>query len=169
MSENFVKVGRLGRVHGLKGELKFSIEEAYLEDTINAKSLLIHLGGQYIPYFVEYLRKSSLLKLEEVGDKEMAQLLQHKDVFLPASAISEAVEEVPDNPYSHWVGYKIVDEEKGELGEIQAIIDLPQHYLAEIAYEGKTVAIPLHDDLILGLDPEGKAVLMQLPEGLLDL
>lgn len=169
MSENFIKVGRIGRVHGFKGELKFNADEEYLEDIIHAKSFLIHLGGQYIPYFVEYLRKSSLLKLEAVDDKEIAQLLQHKEVFLPASVIREAVEEVSDNPYADWIGYKIVDEERGELGEISEVIDLPQHYLAEIEYEGKTVAIPLHEDLILGLDPEGKAVLMQLPEGLLDL
>lgn len=169
MSETFVKVGRIGRVHGLKGELKFSIEEDYEEDAVEAKSFLLQIGGQYIPYFVEYLRKSSLLKLEDVNDKEMAQLLQHKDVFLPASVISEIVEEEPDNPYADWVGYKIVDEERGLLGEILAVMDLPQHYLAEIQYEDRTVVIPLHDDLILGIDPVEKAVLMQLPEGLLDL
>lgn len=169
MSDNFIKVGRIGKVHGFKGELKFSVETEYLEDILKAGSFLVHLGGQYIPYFITYLRKSSLLKLEEVDDKEIAQLLQQKDVFLPSSAISEIVEEEADNPYEDWIGYKIIEEEAGELGTIKSIMDLPEHYLAEISYEGKTVAIPLHDDLIIGIDDTNKAVLMQLPDGLLDL
>ena len=169
MSEDFIKVGRIGRVHGLRGELKFSAEEDYIEDIIKAQSFLVRLGGQYIPYFVEYLRTTSLLKLEEVDDKELATLLQHKDVFLPATSIEQIVEPEADTPYEDWIGYTIVDEKLGELGKITAIVDLPQHYLAEVLHGEKTIVIPLHDDLIVGLDVERKALLMELPEGILEL
>jgi 16S rRNA processing protein RimM len=48
-------------------------------------------------------------------------------------------------------------------------MDLPQHYLAEVSYQGKPVYIPMHPDLILEVQLDTRRVVMQLPEGLLEL
>lgn len=169
MSATFVKVGHIGKSHGLKGELKITVEDAYFDDLVDIDSLLVAVGGQYVPYFVEYLRGDSLLKLEEVDTREAAALLQHKDVYLPADRVT-AIPVAPETtPYEDWIGYTIVDEEWGEVGIINGIMDLPQHYLAEVNHQGKAVYIPLHPDLIIAVDAAQKAVLMLLPEGLLEL
>jgi 16S rRNA processing protein RimM len=165
-----VKIGRIGRTHGFKGELKISVEEAYQQDALACKSLLVAIGGQYIPHFVQYLRGTTnmLLKLEEVNDKEAASVFQQKDLYLRANQVTVAPEEEEDS-LADWIGLTIVDEHLGVIGPITDVFDLPQQFLAEVSYQAKTVMIPLHEDLILAVDPEKGEILMDLPEGLLEL
>lgn len=171
MKKALVKVGRLGRAHGLKGEIKIKIEDAYFDDLLESESLLIEISGQHIPYFVEAWRSGgTLVKLEDVDEKEAASLLQQKDIYLPKDQLPET--EVPSDegtPYDHWVGWTIEEEEKGIIGTIAGVVDLPQHYLAEVDYHGKLVMIPLHEDLIQQADTQAKRITMSLPEGLLEL
>jgi 16S rRNA processing protein RimM len=171
MKEELVKVGRIGRPHGLRGELKISIEDHYFEDVVQQDSLLVAVGSQYVPYFVEAWRNDgNLVKLEEVDDKESAQLLQQRELYLPATQITIKEEEIPvDNPFAEYVGYTIEDEISGPIGTITEIMDLPDHYLAEVDHAGKVIMIPLHDDLILAIDQQQKVIKMSLPEGLLEL
>ncbi|MEL6393995.1 MAG: hypothetical protein AAFR97_14725 [Bacteroidota bacterium] len=66
------------------------------------------------------------------------------------------------------MGYSIRAEGYSDLGPIEEVMDLPQHYLAKLDVEGQEVLIPLHDDLILSRNDEDKELVMRLPEGLLD-
>jgi ribosomal 30S subunit maturation factor RimM len=44
MSTTFVKVGRIGKTHGLKGELKITIDDPYFDDLMGVDSLLVAVG-----------------------------------------------------------------------------------------------------------------------------
>lgn len=171
MKGELIKVGRIGRPHGLRGELKVSIDDIYFEDVIQQDSLLVAVGSQYIPHFVEAWRSGgNLLKLEEIDDKESAQLLQQREIYLAANLLTVPEEDIPvENPFVQYVDFTIVEETVGKVGVIQAIIDLPEHYLAEVAYEDKVIMIPLHEDLISSTDEDRKVLQMVLPEGLLEL
>ena len=61
------------------------------------------------------------------------------------------------------------DEEMGlyEVGEITDFIDIPSNPCIEVETENGAVMIPLHEDFILGLDPENQEIIMQIPDGLL--
>jgi len=165
-----VKIGRIGRTHGFKGELKINLEDAYHQDALASKSLLVAIGGQYIPHFIQYLRGTTnmLLKLEEVNDKETASVFQQKDIYLPIHQVTAVAEEEEDS-LADWIGLTIVDENLGVIGTITDVFDLPQQFLAEVSYHANTVMIPLHEDLILAVDLEKREILMDLPEGLLEL
>lgn len=171
MNKAIVKVGRLGRSHGLLGEIKVRIEDQYLDDVLSADSLLVEISGQHIPYFVEAWRSGgALLKLEEVDNKETATLLQHKDIYFPEHQLSQASSPVEDTtPYDQWISWTIYDVEMGQIGTISGIVDLPEHYLAEVEYQGKIVMIPLHKNLITKSTVAKKELWMDLPAGLLEL
>jgi 16S rRNA processing protein RimM len=171
MKDELTKVGKIGRPHGLRGELKVGIDEMYFQDVIQQDSLLIAVGNQYIPHFVEAWRSGgNLVKLEEIDDKESAQMLQQRDIYLPAHLLTIPTEDIPDdNPFEQYLGYLITDTEIGPIGKIQEIIDLPEHYLAEVSYKGKSIMIPMHTDLIEEVHEQEQVLLMDLPEGLLEL
>lgn len=171
MKDEMTKVGKIGRPHGLRGELKVNIDDLYFEDVVQQDSLLIAVGNQYIPHFVEAWRSGgNLVKLEEIDDKESAQMLQQRDIYLPAHLLTIAAEDIPDdNPFVQYLGYLIKDTEIGTIGKIQEIVDLPEHYLAEVSYKGKPIMIPLHTDLIEEIDEKKQVLLMDLPEGLFEL
>ena len=54
-----------------------------------------------------------------------------------------------------------------EVGEIIDFIDIPNNPCIEVETENGAVMIPLHEDLILSVDPEYQEIIMQIPEGLL--
>ncbi len=54
-----------------------------------------------------------------------------------------------------------------EVGEITDFMDIPNNPCLELETINGAVIIPLHEDLILGLDPENREIIMDIPEGLL--
>jgi ribosomal 30S subunit maturation factor RimM len=54
-----------------------------------------------------------------------------------------------------------------EVGEITDFIDIPNNPCIEVETENGAVMIPLHEDLILSIDPEYQEIIMQIPDGLL--
>ena len=54
-----------------------------------------------------------------------------------------------------------------EVGEITDFIDIPNNPCIEVETESGAVMIPLHEDLILSVDPEYQEIIMQIPAGLL--
>ena len=63
------------------------------------------------------------------------------------------------------------DEEDGvilyEVGEITDFIDIPNNPCIEVETENGAVMIPLHEDLILSVDPDYQEIIMQIPAGLI--
>ena len=54
-----------------------------------------------------------------------------------------------------------------EVGEITDFLDIPNNPCIEVETENGAVMLPLHEDFILGLDPEYQEIIMQIPAGLL--
>ena len=54
-----------------------------------------------------------------------------------------------------------------EVGEIIDFIDIPNNPCIEVETEHGAVMIPLHEDLILSVDPEYQEIIMQIPAGLI--
>ncbi len=165
---NLVEIGRTGRPHGIQGELKLFVEEAYQPDLLAAKAILI--GRPPIPYFVERMTGGGSLrvKLETFDRREQVVLLSNKPVYLPEEQVSVTVEE-EGTPWDEILGFSVESEHYPLLPPIEEILDLPDHYLAKLTYGDKEVLLPLHDDLLLGVDRERKVVQLRIAEGLIDL
>ncbi|MCB0636993.1 MAG: 16S rRNA processing protein RimM [Lewinella sp.] len=168
MAQDLVEIGKLGKAHGLKGELKVAVPPEYEDAVLDATVIFVKIGSQPIPHFVEYVRGGGglLIKLEEVNDKETANLLHGKTILLAADQLPAVAETYPLPP---WEGFLIEDEDDGPIGTIIELIEMPQQVLAAVDYQGREILIPLHEDLIVELDEEQKRIILQLPEGLLDL
>ncbi len=54
-----------------------------------------------------------------------------------------------------------------EVGEITDFIDIPNNPCLEVETINGAVMIPLHEDLIISVDPEYQELIMQIPAGLL--
>ena len=163
-----IRIGVTGRPHGVKGELALHVDEVYEDDLLLARAILI--GEKPVPYFVKSFRQGGKLTvtLETFGTREQVVLLSNQPLWLPADQVSE-VEVEADTPWDALIGYTIEAEGYPPLGPIAAIMDLPSHYLAELTHHEKTVYIPLHEDLVIGVREEDTVLVMALPDGLLEL
>jgi 16S rRNA processing protein RimM len=172
----YINIGYTQKCHGLQGELKLSIESAYLEDFLKNERVFIDVKGTKIPYFVENVRGTNgmILKLEDVDDRDAAFALQSRQVFLREQDLIPASERELDTEeeglqYAHVQGFMLRDEHFGDIGIIDEVLDMPQQEMAFLKYKNREVLVPLNEQLILRIDEKAKTVLMQLPEGLLDV
>jgi ribosomal 30S subunit maturation factor RimM len=60
-----------------------------------------------------------------------------------------------------------MDSDLYEVGEITDFIDIPKNPCIEVETENGAIMIPLHEDLILSLDPEYQEIIMLIPTGLI--
>ena len=65
--------------------------------------------------------------------------------------------------------YLVVDEEKGELGKVNEIIEYPTQSIIQIIRDGKEILIPIHDDIIKDVNRDEKKIYISAPSGLIDM
>ena len=165
--EDVYKIGRLGKAHGVKGEVSFQFTDDIF-DSVDADYLVLDVDGILVPFFMEEYRFRNdsvcLVKFCDVDTQQRAQELTGCDVYFPR-ALAEEAEETPS--LSSLVGFKIVSVPDGStIGTIAAIDDSTQNILFEL--EDGTL-IPASDELIENIDVNKKEIIMNIPEGLLDI
>ncbi|MFD2967036.1 ribosome maturation factor RimM [Sphingobacterium bambusae] len=163
-------IGYITKTRGLKGELQLFFEfEDYMD--LDVDVLFLEMNKKLVPYFVDTIKlqknSTAYLNLEDVDHIDKAQPLVKKKAYLPLDKMPERDPE--DFRYSDLIGYLVIDEEEGEIGEITHVQELPQQFMATVDFNGQELLFPLNDDLILGIDAEEEIIEVDLPEGLIDL
>jgi 16S rRNA processing protein RimM len=168
--EDCFRVGSILKTKGLKGEMQLYVDFDNLAD-INITTLFIDIAGKLIPYFVESIKynqkNSAYLYLEDIDTIEKASVLVKKDIYL--SNKQKPKKKKSDFTLKDLKGFTAVDENEGELGIITAINEYPQQLIAAVTYKGCEVLFPLNEEIIKGIDVVKEMVLVDLPDGLLDI
>ncbi len=163
--KELTKVGSIRRPHGLNGMLKVSIDPFYQDEVSVQKALVIKLGDDYLPFFVEQFeptpKDSHLLKFDELHSKEDASKFTGKDIF----AITDRLRQLRSTESPSLTGFKVFSFGV-EVGIIEEIIELPGQLMLKLEDER---LIPFVEDWIIEVDEAGQSIILELPEGLLDL
>lgn len=165
--EDVYKIGRLGKAHGVKGEVSFQFDDDIF-DRVDADYLVLDIDGILVPFFMEEYRFRSdsvcLVKFCNVDTQQRAQELTGCDVFFPR-ALAEEGDEMPS--LSMLVGFEIVNAaNRKTVGRVAAIDDSTANILFEME-DG--MLIPANDDLIEVIDAEQQQIKMNIPQGLLEI
>ena len=165
--EDVYKIGRLGKAHGVKGEVSFQFDDDIF-DTADADYLILDIDGILVPFFMEEYRfrndSLALIKFCDVDTQQRASELTGCNVYFPRSIADEQAEGLS---LSSLVGFDLIEANwKGKVGTIAAIDDTTQNILFEL--EDGTL-IPASDDLITDIDTQQRQITMNIPEGLLDI
>lgn len=169
--EDCFYLGKIVRKYSFKGELlaKLDTDQPELYEDLDA--MFVQVRNNLIPFFIEksQLHKSDLLrmKFEDVDTEADADALMKSELYLPL----EFLPKLEGNKfYFHEViGFKINDKNFGEVGTIKAINDSTAQALFEVDRDGVEVLIPMNDEFILKVDRKAKTILVETPEGLIDL
>ena len=165
--EEVYRIGRLGKTHGVRGEVSLQFDDDIF-DRVDADYLVLELDGILVPFFIEEYRFRSdtvaLMKFEDVDTQQQANELTGCDVYFPRAL---AANDEGDVSLSLLVGFDLVEANGGTtIGRIAAIDDTTANLLFELE-DG--CLIPANDDLIRDIDTKRKTIKMEIPEGLLEL
>lgn len=169
-SEEVFKIGNFSKPHGVKGELQLTFTDDIF-DRSDCDYLVCKIDGILVPFFIEEYRFKSdttaLFKLEGIDTTEKARTLSNTEVFFPKKYAETAA--VGEMTWNSFIGYKISEVNSGYLGEVKDVDNSTINTLFVVEYNGKEVLVPAQEDFILDLNQKERTMLMQLPEGLLDL
>ena len=71
--------------------------------------------------------------------------------------------------YHEVIGFTIYDQSNTEVGTIKAVNDSAAQAYFEVEAQGKQILIPMIDEWILEVNREEKAMLINIPDGLLEI
>lgn len=171
--EDVYKIGRLGKPHGVKGEISFQFTDDVF-DRVDADYLIIEVDGILVPFFIEEYRfrsdETALLKLEDIDTQEAARELTNSDVYFERRLSDDAGE----SSMAAIIGYRLVNDADGqEIGTITGIDDSTANILFEVLKSGtdddSPILIPAAEEFITSIDNDKREISVALPEGLLDL
>lgn len=169
MAEYF-NIGKIVAVHGLTGELLLKHELGKKTSLKGLKAIFIEeKKGAFLPWFIESTKikneEEIYIKLEGINTREAAIKLTQKKVWLPETDFKKyAAKNVPAN----LLGYTIINNDE-PLGEILELIEQPHQLLCRLEIKGKEVLIPLHEESLKKIDHKKKEVIVELPDGLLEI
>ena len=163
-------VGKIVKTHGLKGEITLRIDNEQFDDIEELNYFLLDMNDQLIPFFIEdiaYHSNKAFVLFQDLKTMEAASQLVGKSAYLPLELLPE---KTGNDFYSYEVvDYLVVDEEKGELGKVNEIIEYPTQSIIQVIKEGKEILIPIHDDIIKDVNRDERKIYIKAPNGLIDM
>lgn len=163
-------IGYITKTKGLKGEVQvfFEYDEPELLDL---DVVFAEINGKMVPFFVSSYKlqhnNTGNFYFDDIDHIDKAQQLVKKKLYLPLAKMPDRSDD--DFHYNDLKGFVVSDETHGELGEIIEINEYPQQFVATVLYQGKEIMFPLNEDMIVEIDEEEGSMLVDLPEGLLDI
>lgn len=170
-----IKIGNFQKTHALKGELNaiLQIDEAYFEE---GNPFIIDMEGLPVPFYAQTIRKkgstSFLVKLDGIDNMDLAKDFVNKDIYATKERLKEYLDDEENEIYAidGFENFRIFDTEGNEIGTIERVDNTTENILfIVITKEGSTVYIPAVEDFIETIDEEKKEIIMNLPDGLLDI
>jgi 16S rRNA processing protein RimM len=169
--EPFVRIGRVNRTHGLKGEVSVTpFTEAPLYALEGIELWFVPPSSVVRSAILESVRqgpKGMLLTLRGISGIDLASAFIGREVLVRAEDVPDGWEDDVDADES-FDGFTVHDEEHGLLGEIVETIITGANDVWIVEGPLGQVLLPVIDDVVLEIDEENRTVKVELLRGLLD-
>jgi 16S rRNA processing protein RimM len=170
--EDCVELGYIAKAHGLKGEVKAVFDVHNIDEYRKVKTLfLAKKDADLKPFEVKRFDiktdKMAYIRFKDFQYRDQAEDLTGSTIFFPL----ELLPELPEGHFYYFdvIGFKVQDQQLGDLGEVAEFISGPAHDILVMIYQGKEVLIPMTDKIVLRAEKDKALIITNLPEGLLDI
>lgn len=165
------KIGRIGKPHGIKGEVLMQFADDIF-DRADADYLFLEVDSLMVPFFMEEYRfrtdETCIMKFEGIDTADRAAELTGADVYFPRSITAPDGDE-GEVSLPMLVGFSVIDANAGEeVGKIIDVNDRTDNVLVTIqTTAGGEALLPLA--LAKEINKDNKQIIMEIPDGILDL
>jgi 16S rRNA processing protein RimM len=164
-------VGRVARAHGNRGQVIVNPETDFPDERfVQGTTLLVELAGQTTERRIATVRFHQgrpVIGFEGVDSMNEAEALAGAELKVPASTLGPLPE---DTYYRHdLVGCEVRTTEGQIVGKVTDVEGPLERSRLVIARQGGEVMVPMVDAICVRVDLAGKLIVVDPPEGLLDL
>lgn len=173
--DDVIQVGKTLRPHGLKGELSASTEFDIDFDAL--RCIVLDIDGILVPFFIESWRTKSadvsLLTIDGIDDDTKASALSNKEIYILATDAEKAGLTTDDDDvlyFSELPGFTIMASDGEKIGIVRRVDDSTSNVVLSVETPtGEEVLIPFAEEFVEGIDKQNKLIMLDLPDGILDL
>ncbi len=162
-----IKIGRIVNAVALRGEVKV-YNYSGTRERYEALERIIADDTEYEIEKVRYQDHMVILKLAGVDDRNAAEAMKNKDVFIT----EDDLEELPEDTFyiRELIGMTVEDEETGRIiGTLKEVLQpSSQDVYVVKREEGGDIMIPAVKEFIREVSPEERIIRVSLIEGMED-
>lgn len=165
------ELGKVLKTFGSKGEVIIYLDVDRPDKYRKLDSVFIRFNQSLIPFFIESVqikpKNQAIVKFQDVDTQDDAAMFSGCSLFLPLSSLPK----LSGNKfyYHEIVGFTVTDLQKGNIGTVKRVLELPNQDMFEIEFGHKEILIPVVDEIIRKVDRKNRILKIDAPEGLIDL
>lgn len=165
-----ILLGRILKVSGFEGAVSVKLEKIFSEDLPILESVFLEIEERQVPFFISYseLKDADILIMKFEGYDSAEKIAEFAGcrVFLttydPEYKANTGIQYLKE--------YKVIIEGDRLLGSVTEVIPNPgQNLLNVLSSEKRDILIPFHEHFIVNIDDASKTIIMDIPEGLIDI
>jgi 16S rRNA processing protein RimM len=171
IKENCSLIGFISKSHGISGQLMLRLNGDFADDIEPGEPLFVEVDEVLVPFFIEEVEAfpdRAIVKLEFISNPQEGNKFAGRNIYLGKSLYTGKENLSRDNG-GFYIGYSIQDKTSGIEGIIREFIDNPLNPLFLVTNESSEFLLPVHEDFILKVDHKKKLLILELPEGLVDI
>ena len=162
-----IMIGKIVNVVGLKGEVKvYNYSDS---DEIYRTTEAVYVGDDLVGIENVRLQKNMvILKLAGISDRDGAEAVRGKELFITESDLPE----LPEGQYyiRDLIGMTVKKENGEILGNVSDVLQNTAQDIFEVENaDGRKILIPKVDQFVLEIDKAAGEIRVRLIEGMLDL
>ncbi len=164
-----VSIGKVVKSKGKRGELRLRLYSEHYVKPFFPK-VYLHKKGFLEEFEVETLcpyKDGFLIKLKEIDTLDQAWELVGQEILVPEELLRPLEE---DNYYLfQLIGSSVINTKKEKVGMVKDILFVESNELLVVQKGKKEILIPFTKSICLEIDVANKEILVNPPEGLLEL
>ena len=172
--EELILIGHYNKPHGVVGEISATLDVD--PDVLDALTCLVsEMDGIFVPFFVQSWRPKTaetvLLTLDGIdSEQEVTRMVNH-DIFALKRDYDEASDDANADgyPLDYFIGFDLQDSDGTHVGSIVDVDEQTENALFIVRHDDGEILVPASDDLIVEFDIDQRVIVMDLPQGLLDM
>lgn len=172
--DELIAIGHYNKPHGVTGEISATLEVDI--DVLHTLSCLVSdMDGIYVPFFVKACRPKShetvLLMIDGIDNEQEASRLVNRDIFALKREYQRECDayDVDSYPLDYFIGFDLRDKDGSHIGVITDVDEQTDNAIFIVSHDDNEILVPASDDLIVEFDTDNRVMLMDLPQGLIDL
>ncbi len=166
-----IPLGKILKVYGNDGSVTVKLERQFIENIPEMESVFIMTAGRPVPFFLSETiyngGETAVLKFDGYDSVDKVKEFCGCSLFL-TSTTGEAPNE--QSFATRLTGFTVMLGGKVIAGTVTSVIENPAQWLLVVtSTSGKEILIPLHEDLIKKVNRKTRVILMDIPEGLVEI
>lgn len=170
--DDCVELGIITKTSGFRGHLVLKLNNLSFDDIEEMEQVFVLIDGLPVPFFFEEFseraKDSLLIKFDDLNSEESVKFLCDNTVYLHKKYI-DIRDSKNLNNLSVLTGYTVIDKNKGTIGLLDSVTTDNDNPLMIIQKDFREILIPLQQEFIIGIDDQKKEILVNCPDGLIDL